>query len=78
MYDVEFRIVVACCENSICVLRRGWLEGKPVVQLNEDIIDLLLIPGDNFIIIGTTSKMLHCYTKRVRFGTTSTGTNVVL
>jgi hypothetical protein len=65
MFDVEFRIVVACRENSVCVLRRGWLEGRSVVQLTDNIVDMILIPGDNFIVIATSSKLLHCYTKRV-------------
>ncbi|XP_068898520.1 Bardet-Biedl syndrome 1 protein [Tenebrio molitor] len=64
MFDVEFRIVVACRENSVCVLRRGWLEGRSVVQLTDNIVDMILIPGDNFIVIATSSKLLHCYTKR--------------
>ncbi|RZC38478.1 BBS1 and/or ACBP domain containing protein [Asbolus verrucosus] len=64
MYDVEYRIVVACRENSVCILRRGWLEGKSIIQLTEDIVDMILIPGDNFIVIATSTKLLHCYTKR--------------
>ncbi|XP_044260139.1 Bardet-Biedl syndrome 1 protein homolog [Tribolium madens] len=64
MFDVEYRIVIACRENSICILRRGWLEGKSLIQMTEDIVDMVLVPGDNFIVVATASKFLHCYTKR--------------
>lgn len=70
MFDVEFRIVVACRENSICILRRGWLEGKSLIQMTEDIVDFVLVPGDNFIVVATSSKFLHSYTKRVNFDKT--------
>lgn len=63
---MEFRIVVACRENSVCILRRDWLEGKVIVQTTANIVDMLIVPGDNFIMVATTDKTLHCYTKRVR------------
>ncbi|CAH0556153.1 unnamed protein product, partial [Brassicogethes aeneus] len=64
LYDVEYRVVAACREGHVCVLRRGWLEGKSIIQSDADIVDMVLKPGDNFIILATTDKMLHCYTKR--------------
>lgn len=66
---MEYRIVAACREGHVCVLRRGWLEGKSIIQLTTDIVDMVIKPGDNFIILATTDKMLHCYTKRVRIFT---------
>lgn len=65
-YDVEFRIIAACREGLICFLRRGWLEGKVLIQTTSNIIDIVIIPGDNFIMTATVDKMLQCYTKRVR------------
>lgn len=65
LLDVEFKIFIACRENSVCILRRDWLEGKVIFQTTASIVDMIIIPGDNFIIIATTDKMLHCYTKRV-------------
>ncbi|CAG9759499.1 unnamed protein product [Ceutorhynchus assimilis] len=64
LYDVEFRVIVATREGHICLLRKGWLEGKSLVQLTSNIVDMVLIPGDNFIIVATSDKTLHCYTKR--------------
>ncbi|KAI4461307.1 bardet-biedl syndrome 1 protein [Holotrichia oblita] len=64
MYDVEFRIVIACREGSICLLRRGWLEGKVLIQATANIVDIVVIPGDHFIMTATTDRMLQCYTKR--------------
>ncbi|KAF2901979.1 hypothetical protein ILUMI_04215 [Ignelater luminosus] len=62
--DIEFRIIVACREMFITLLRRGWLEGKIIIQTVLPIVDMILMPGDNFICAATTDKMLHCYTKR--------------
>lgn len=67
MYDVEFRIIIACREGSICLLRRGWLEGKVLIQTTANIIDIVVIPGDHFIMTATTDRMLQCYTKRVTY-----------
>ncbi|KAJ8970106.1 hypothetical protein NQ314_001396 [Rhamnusium bicolor] len=64
LFDVEYRIVVACREGHICILRRGWLEGKSIIQMIHNIIDIVIIPGDNFIVVATADKMLNCYTKR--------------
>lgn len=49
----------------IALLRRGWLEGKIIIQTVLPVVDMIVMPGDNFICAATTDKMLHCYTKRV-------------
>ncbi|KAJ8939077.1 hypothetical protein NQ318_008680 [Aromia moschata] len=64
IFDVEYRIIIGCREKLICVLRRGWLEGKVIVQLINNIIDIIVVPGDNFIMVATENQMLTCYTKR--------------
>ncbi|XP_066144542.1 Bardet-Biedl syndrome 1 protein homolog [Euwallacea fornicatus] len=64
LYDVEFRVVIATREGHICLLRKNWLEGKSLIQLSSDIVDMIVMPGDNFIIIATADSNLHCYTKR--------------
>lgn len=70
LFEVDFRIIIACRENTVCVLRRGWLEGKIIFQTTANIVDMLIIPGDNFIVVATDDKHLHCYTKRVCFPST--------
>lgn len=65
LFDIEFRIFIACREKSVCLLRKGWLEGKIVFQTTADIVDMVIIPGDLFIMIATNDKYFHCYTKRV-------------
>ncbi|XP_022916121.1 BBSome complex member BBS1 [Onthophagus taurus] len=64
VYDVEFRITIASREGYVTLLRRGWLEGKTLFQTTPNIVDMALIPGDGFIMIATTEKLLQCYTKR--------------
>ncbi|KAF7283601.1 hypothetical protein GWI33_023358, partial [Rhynchophorus ferrugineus] len=64
IFDVEFRIIIACREGYICVIKKDWLEGKSLVQLTSEIVDMLIIPGDNFIIVATADSHLQCYTKR--------------
>lgn len=64
-YDIEFRIVVATRERSVCLLRRGWVEGKVLFETAEPIVDMVQIEGDNFIYAATSDKTLSCYTKRV-------------
>lgn len=66
IFSVEFRIIIACREGHICILRRGWLEGKSIIQIIEKIVDILVIPGDNIIQVATTDQVLTSYTKRVR------------
>lgn len=65
LYDVEYRMVVVCREGYICLLRKGWLEGKILFQTIKNVVDMLVIPGDNFIVLADTNKTLYCYTKKV-------------
>lgn len=65
LYDVEFRIVIATREGYICLLRKNWLEGKCLIQLTSEIVDMVLMPGDNFIVVATSDNNLQCFTKKV-------------
>ncbi|XP_050310813.1 Bardet-Biedl syndrome 1 protein homolog [Anthonomus grandis grandis] len=64
LYDVEFRLLIATRERHICLLRKGWLEGKSLIHLKSDIVDMVLIPGDNLIVVATADHKLQCFTKR--------------
>ncbi|KAL3268342.1 hypothetical protein HHI36_007458 [Cryptolaemus montrouzieri] len=64
LYDVDYKILVATRENQVCLLKRGWVEGKGIIQTTGTIVEILVVPGDNLIVIATTDKMLHSYTKK--------------
>ncbi|KAB0795298.1 hypothetical protein PPYR_12137 [Photinus pyralis] len=63
-FEVEFRILVACRERYVTLIRKDWLEGKNILQTTASIVDMLIMPGDKFICIATSDKMLNCYSKR--------------
>lgn len=67
LYDVDYKIIIATRENQVCLLKRGWLEGKSIIHINKTIMDVIFVPGDNVIVLATTDKMLHTYTRKVRF-----------
>ncbi|XP_074028565.1 Bardet-Biedl syndrome 1 isoform X1 [Leptinotarsa decemlineata] len=64
IFNVEFRIFVACREGHICVLRRGWLEGKSIIHMTTNIVDFVVVPEELFVVVATTDKLISCFTKR--------------
>ncbi|XP_077292811.1 Bardet-Biedl syndrome 1 [Arctopsyche grandis] len=64
LFDVEFRIIIATREGSICILRREWLEGKCLVQLSSLVVGLIITPGDNSIVVASMDKTLQCFSKK--------------
>ncbi|XP_017775574.1 PREDICTED: Bardet-Biedl syndrome 1 protein [Nicrophorus vespilloides] len=64
LFDVEYRILIATREGLVCLLRRGWLEGRNVLQATTYIVDMVIMPADNFIILATMDKTLSCYSKK--------------
>ncbi|ERL89688.1 hypothetical protein D910_07051 [Dendroctonus ponderosae] len=63
LFDVEFRLLIATREGHICLLRKGWLEGKCLIQLTSDIVDMVAVPGDNFgqrLWSTTTANLVTC------------------
>uniref|UniRef100_A0AAR5QFK4 Bardet-Biedl syndrome 1 N-terminal domain-containing protein n=1 Tax=Dendroctonus ponderosae TaxID=77166 RepID=A0AAR5QFK4_DENPD len=77
LFDVEFRLLIATREGHICLLRKGWLEGKCLIQLTSDIVDMVAVPGDNFVIVATSDKALHCYSKKGQRLWSTTTANLV-
>lgn len=57
--------MIATREGYICLLRKNWLEGKCLIQLTAEIVDMVLMPGDNFIVTATSDNNLQCLTKKV-------------
>lgn len=63
-YDYDFRIVVATREGDVCMLRRGWLEGKSIFKIDHTAVGLSLLPIDQTIIVVCVDKTLDCYSKK--------------
>ncbi|XP_076032639.1 Bardet-Biedl syndrome 1 isoform X2 [Oratosquilla oratoria] len=62
LYDVEYRVVVACRNGHIYTLKRGCKVGKPTIELNSQPVGLLR--KEKSIIVATMDKNLHCYNNR--------------
>ncbi|ELT99525.1 hypothetical protein CAPTEDRAFT_108485, partial [Capitella teleta] len=62
LFDVEFRIVVACRNGGIYNFKRGVKEGKTVFELNSQPVGLERL-GKN-IIVGCMDRTLQCYTSK--------------
>jgi Bardet-Biedl syndrome 1 protein len=61
-YLNDFKIVIATRECSICILRRGWLEGREIVRLEQPALALSLLQIDQTIVV--LGKSLMCYSKK--------------
>lgn len=57
-----FKIIVATRESSICILRKGWLEGREIVKLEKPALALCLLPIDQTIVV--LSNSLMCFSKK--------------
>lgn len=57
--------MIATREGYICLLRKNWLEGKCLIQLTSEVVDMVLMPGDNFIVVATSDNNLQCFNKKV-------------
>ncbi|XP_069116574.1 BBSome complex member BBS1-like [Argopecten irradians] len=63
LYDVEYRIVVACRNGCIYTLKRGTSDvSKNCIELNSQPVGLERI--NKTIYVGTMDEMLHCYTSK--------------
>lgn len=63
-YDSEFRVVISTREGFICMLRKGWLEGKTIFRIDHPVVGLSLLPIDQTIIVVCVDKMLECFSKK--------------
>ncbi|XP_064623947.1 Bardet-Biedl syndrome 1 protein homolog isoform X2 [Lineus longissimus] len=59
LYDVEFRIIVACRNGGIYTLKRGSKVGRICIELNSQAVGLVKA-GKN-IVIGCMDETLQCY-----------------
>lgn len=63
-FDSDFRIVISTREGAVCMLRKGWLEGKPIFKIDHPAVGLSLLPIDQTIIVVCIDKILDCYSKK--------------
>lgn len=63
-YDFDYRIIAATREGFICMLRRGWLEGKTVFRIEKPVVGISVLPIDQCSIIVCVGKFLECYSRK--------------
>ena len=64
LYDVDYRIVVACRNGTICTLKRGWTEAKVLTVLETQAVGL--IRREKFILVATMDDCLQCFSSKGR------------
>ncbi|KAG7165240.1 Bardet-Biedl syndrome 1-like [Homarus americanus] len=62
LYDVEYRIIVACRNGQIYTLKRGTKIGRPTVELTSQPVGLLR--RDKSIIVATMDQNLHSFNNK--------------
>ncbi|XP_047480253.1 Bardet-Biedl syndrome 1 protein-like [Penaeus chinensis] len=62
LYDVEYRVIVACRNGHIYTLKRGTKVGRPTAELTSQPIGLLR--RDKSIIVATMDQNLHSYNNK--------------
>lgn len=63
-YDFDYRIIAATREGFVCMLRRGWLEGKTIFRIEKPVVGITVLPIDQCSIIVCVDKFLECYSKK--------------
>lgn len=66
LYDVEFRIAVACRDGCIYLVRRGWTQARNLVQLPAQPVAVVVLPENSSIVTALMNEALHGYTKKVK------------
>ncbi|XP_048475599.1 Bardet-Biedl syndrome 1 protein [Rhincodon typus] len=61
-FDVEFRIIVACRNGNIYIIRRDSKRPKQCVELNSQPVGLVRL--NRSIVVGCGKEMLHAYTQK--------------
>lgn len=57
-------MVIASREGPLCMLQKGWLEGRQIVKIDYPIVGLALLPIDQTIIVVCMNNSLECYSKK--------------
>lgn len=62
-FQNDFRIIIATRENSVCILRKNWYEGREIIKLEKPATSLCLLPIDQTISVISSEKLL-VYSKK--------------
>lgn len=62
-YQNDFRIIISTRENSVCILRKNWYEGREIIKLEKPATSLSLLPIDQTISVISAEKLL-AYSKK--------------
>ncbi|KAA0185520.1 hypothetical protein HAZT_HAZT001541, partial [Hyalella azteca] len=62
LYDVEYRIIVACRNGHVYTLKRGVKVGRPTIELNSQAVGL--VRRDKNIFVATMDRNLHCFSNK--------------
>lgn len=65
LYDVEYRVIVACRNGQIYTLKRGTKIGRPTAELTSQPVGLLR--RDKSIIVATMDQNLHSFNNKVSY-----------
>ncbi|KAG0729916.1 Bardet-Biedl syndrome 1 [Chionoecetes opilio] len=63
LYDVEYRIIVACRNGQVYTLKRGSKVGRPTAELTSQPVGL--IRREKTIIVATMDQYLHSFNNKV-------------
>ena len=69
LYDVEFRLLAACRDGSVRLVRRGWTQSRTLVQLPAHPVAMVMLPENSSIVLALMDETLHCYSKKVTLTT---------
>ncbi|GLH14205.1 Bardet-Biedl syndrome 1 protein [Gryllus bimaculatus] len=64
LFDVEYRILAACRDGTICLLRRGFQEAKVLVQLSTQVVAMVVILENNNIVTALMDRTIQCFTRK--------------
>ncbi|XP_048479571.1 Bardet-Biedl syndrome 1 protein homolog [Plutella xylostella] len=64
LYQVDYRIVVATREKSVCLLKREWKEGRILFNTDEHIIAIEVMTADNSVMVICTDNTMTCYSRK--------------
>jgi Bardet-Biedl syndrome 1 protein len=62
LYDVDFRIVAACRNGTLCTLKRGWSTARTIAVLESQAVGL--IRREKTILVGTMDHSLVCFSSK--------------
>lgn len=63
LYDVEYRLIVACRNGFIYTIKRGNKVGRPTIELTSQPVGLLR--RGKCIIVATMDQQLMCFSNKV-------------